>query len=229
MAGEQQFRSAMLGGFQKQDVLNYIESSTREHSAKVETLQKELNEARAARAALETEKETLCAEHAAASAKLEEITAKLEETAAACDRAKAELEGKDARLAQMEEEKTILKAQAAELEPQAKAYQAVKDRAAGIELEAHIRAQAAEGVARERVKETKAELEKWIINVQAEYEHLRLDVDATISHAVGELERVEKCLEGISTGFTDHDAELERLLQSYRQPHVPTPLKVDGD
>lgn len=229
MAGEQQFRSAMLGGFQKQDVLNYIESSAREHNAKVDTLQKELNEARAALAAQETENETLRAEHASSSARLEELAAKLEEAAAARDRAKGELEGENARLAPLEEEAAALKAQVAELEPQAKAYQAVKDRAAGIELEAHIRAQAAEGVARERVKETKAELEKWILKVQVDYEHLRVDVDATVSHAVGELERVEKCLEGISAGFTDHDAELERLLQSYRQPNVPTPLKVDGE
>lgn len=222
MAGEQQFRSAMLGGFQRQDVLNYIESSIKEHSAKVEALQKELDEARAARTALETEKNELRSQYAVTVSKLEAVTA-------TSDRCAATLEEQTARLAQLEDENSTLRARLEELEPQANAYQAVKDRAAGIELEAHIRAQAAEGAARERVKATKAEVEKWIMKLQAEYEHLRLDVDATISHAVGELGKVEKTLEGISTGFSDHDAELERLLQSYRQPQVPAPLKVDGD
>lgn len=222
MAGEQQLRSAVLGGFQKQDVLSYIESSTREHTARVEALQKELSEARAACAALETERDALRAETAASAARLEELTA-------ACSRTGDELEGKNARVAGLEEENASLRARVEELEPQAMAYRAVKDRAAGIELEAHIRAQAAEAAARDRVKETKAALEKWMVKAQGEYEHLRMDVDDTIAHALGELERVKKSLAEISSGFAGHDAELERLLQGYRQPEVPTPLKVEGD
>ena len=38
MTMEQQFRSAAFGGFYKQDVLNYIETSVREHAQLVEEL-----------------------------------------------------------------------------------------------------------------------------------------------------------------------------------------------
>ena len=38
----QQFRSAAFGGFNKQDVLNYIETTNREHAAAVESLKKSL-------------------------------------------------------------------------------------------------------------------------------------------------------------------------------------------
>ena len=34
-AGETQFRTAAFGGFQKQDVLNYIETAAREHAEKL--------------------------------------------------------------------------------------------------------------------------------------------------------------------------------------------------
>lgn len=224
-ANEQQFRGAVFGGFQKQDVLSYIETATREHSAKVEMLKKEL-------AGLTADKDALEAGQTELAAKAEVSATALVETAAALEQSTAELERKNARLAELEREVTTLKARVAELEPAAAAYQAVKDRTAGIELEAHCRAQAAETAARERVKAAGADLEQWMLKVQAEYDRLRTDVDATISHTGGELARVTKTLEGISAEFSTHDEELEKLIRSYREsqgPQPPMPLNVDGD
>ena len=45
--GNPQFRNAALGGFHKQDVLDYIEASGREHAQRLEGLEKERDEARA--------------------------------------------------------------------------------------------------------------------------------------------------------------------------------------
>ena len=42
-AADIQFRTAALGGFSKQDVLDYIEKANQDHAAKVEGLQKELS------------------------------------------------------------------------------------------------------------------------------------------------------------------------------------------
>ena len=39
-----QFRTAAFGGFQKQDVMDYLERSAREHAQKLAGLQKELAE-----------------------------------------------------------------------------------------------------------------------------------------------------------------------------------------
>ena len=52
---ELQFRTATFGGFQKQDVLLYIETMTREHREKLEELQRRLAEAGDAAAAREGE------------------------------------------------------------------------------------------------------------------------------------------------------------------------------
>ena len=68
--------------------------------------------------------------------------------------------------------------------------EAIKDRTAGIELDAHCRAQAVEAAAQVQVEKTKREVEQWIAKVQESYDRMRSDIDATISHASGELERV---------------------------------------
>ena len=47
-AMELQFRTSAFGGFQKQDVLTYLENTGREHAERVEALQKELSGALAA-------------------------------------------------------------------------------------------------------------------------------------------------------------------------------------
>ena len=39
---ELQFRTSTFGGFQKQDVLNYIETSNQEHREKLEAVRREL-------------------------------------------------------------------------------------------------------------------------------------------------------------------------------------------
>ncbi len=224
-ANEQQFRGAVFGGFQKQDVLSYIETTARAHGSKVEALQKELAELAGAKAELDTAQAGLTARAKAADEALAETSASLE-------RSTAELVQKNARLADLERENAALKARLAELEPAAAAYQAVKDRTAGIELDAHFRAQAAERAAQERVQAAQADLEQWMRKVQEGYDRLRTDVDATVSHAGGELTRVTRTLEGISAEFCAHDEELEQLIESCRDtlsPRPPMPLNVDGD
>lgn len=52
---ELQFRTATFGGFQKQDVLLYIETMTREHREKLDGLQRKLDEAGEAQSAREGE------------------------------------------------------------------------------------------------------------------------------------------------------------------------------
>ena len=48
-----QFRTAAFGGFQKQDVMDYLERSAREHAQKLAGLQKELAEEKVAKAEAE--------------------------------------------------------------------------------------------------------------------------------------------------------------------------------
>lgn len=231
MSAEQQFRTA-LRGFHKQDVLDYIENAARAHSAQVEQLEKELAAARKA-------SEQLSGEKAAAEKRAEEFAARngeLSENLSACaaslEKTKEELARRSAEAEQAAGQLAGLEERLAKAEPSAAAYESVKDRTAGIELEAHRRAQEIENAAREQVKKTKAELEGWMVKIQAGYDRLRTDVDATISHAAGELERVARSLGGVSGEFAEHDAALEGLLKAYREclgPQAPTPLPLDGE
>ena len=73
---ELQFRTSTFGGFQKQDVLNYIETSNQEHREKLEAVRRELAETEAAKAAQAEEiaaaqalEEAYAAEQKAASAR----------------------------------------------------------------------------------------------------------------------------------------------------------------
>ena len=162
---ELQFRTSTFGGFQKQDVLNYIETSNQEHREKLEAVRRELAEAEAAKAG-----------------------------------------------------------------PAAAAYEKVKDRTAGIELEAHCRAQAVQAEAEERIRKTRAEVEQWLNRVQGNYGRLRADMDAAVSRACGELDQVRQTLEQISGELARQDEGLDKLTKSCCAElthRAPDPLPLD--
>lgn len=100
-AGELQFRTAAFGGFQKQDVLDFIDSRSREQQEKLEALKRELEEGAKARAELEeelaaakdraeclaAEGETLSAQQKQAQEQAEALRAELEQTRARAEAA----------------------------------------------------------------------------------------------------------------------------------------------
>ena len=227
--GEHIFRTAVVGGFNRQDVLDYIEAATRENREKAATLQKELQ-------ALRAERETLRQEKAALEQQAEALrkeTDKLRKTGT--DRG-AELGQVQAELVREREQREALqreldgyKAQCARWEDGAKAYDDLKDRTATIELEARQRARAIESAAEEKARKLRTEAEQILYKVQAGYGRLRGDVDATITHASGELGRVDKALEQVRSEFAEHDASLEKLLQSCREVSrkVPEPIPLE--
>ena len=112
--------------------------------------------------------------------------------------------------------------------PAAESYEKVKDRTAGIELEAHCRAQAVQAEAEERVEQARRDMEQWLNKVRKSYEELRTDIDATVSHTSGELERVRATLEEITNRFCAQDERLEKMVQSCIGEHkAPDPLPLE--
>ena len=225
---ELQFRTAAFGGFQKQDVLNYIEASNQEHREKLEELTRELEEAKRAR----TELEEASAQAQQRAQSDEETVHQLEQELEAARNEAGELKG---RLGEAEAEVERLRAALAEAEgklaqaePAAQAYEKVKDRTAGIELEAHCRAQAVQAEAEERVEQARRDMEQWLNKVRKSYEELRTDIDATVSHTSGELERVRATLEEITNRFCAQDERLEKMVQSCIGEHkAPDPLPLE--
>ncbi len=231
MSEEQMFRSVAFGGFHKLDVLNYIETSTAAHKAKVAELERALAEAEKAAAQAEQtaaraaegqaqaagrtqEKE---AEAEKRRAEAEALTKRLEESLAETEGLKAELEAAGARAAKAEEENKSLREQLTKAAPEVEAYRKLRSRAASIELEARRRAQAIQTAAEERAEETKAEVERWTAKVLKTYEQLRTDVEATISHAADELNRSKNSLAEASGRFSTHDYAMRDLLRAYQE------------
>ena len=82
----------------------------------------------------------------------------------------------------------------ARLEPDAAAYAAVKDRSAGVELEAHRRAQGVLDQANSQARHLRQQMEQWMTRVGREYDALRTEVEATISHAADQLDKALEIL-----------------------------------
>lgn len=202
----QQFRSAM-GGFNRQDVLTYIDAAAKAHAQDMEQLRAELEQVRGQAQEFQTRAETA-----------EKQVTELAPRAAQMEKATAELEAKRSALAAAERELKELRARVAMLEPKAEAYEAVKDKTAGIELEAHQRAKQVMDEAQSRAATVRSQTEQWLIKVKGSYERLRTDVEATVNHTAGELERAGKALSQVNREFRDHDAAMQAVTEAVKNP-----------
>ena len=227
-ATELQFRTATFGGFQKQDVLSYIESSNQTHVEKLAQLQRERDELAGEKEALAAQAEqakeqaqALAKEKEALTAQLDEARQEAQQLRTQLDQARKEAEENAARLADAN-------ARVAQAEPVAAAYQQVKDRTAGIELEAHCRAQEVVREAEEKVHRAHTEVEQWLHKVQAGYDLLRSDMDGAISRTGQELDKLRQMLEQLSTNFSSQDEHLHKLSQDCTAQFAPpAPLPLD--
>lgn len=224
-----QFRTAMFGGFCKQDVLEYITRTARDSQDRTAGMEKELEELRKERevltqraASAEAGLEQRTAEGLRLSQELSKHTAELERTQRELEELKRDHAAAQARLEQLEKQVPALEAGAA-------AYDALKDRTATIELEAHRKAQETVSKAETQAFKTRSELEAWVRKVHSGYQLLRGDVSATVSHMASELERGRASLADSSAAFEQYDAALAALLEGngLGLPKPPEPLPLD--
>ena len=209
------FRSSAFGGFNRQDVLTYLENTAREAAQQQQALEEKLNEAQETAARQDadlTERQGQIArlrqENEALRAQLEQANTALSAKSAECSRAAGELEG-------LRRELEELKADAASLQPDARAYRELKERTAGVELEAHRRAQAIQEKAEGDARQLRRQMEQWMQKVAREYEALRGQVESTVSHAADQLDRAGKDLARVTQLVGEQDLALESLAQAY--------------
>lgn len=206
MSMQQQFRSAPFGGFHRQDVLNYIEASARKHTAEVEALRRELERTK-------QELEEARARAASAEAELDRLAPQ----AAQAERSTAELEEKRSGLAMAELELRQLRAQNAMLQTKAEAYEAVKEKTGGIELEAHQRAKRVVEEAQQEADNLRFQTKQWLAKVRSSYERLRTDVEASITRVAGELEQTGRAVAALNQEFREHDAMIQELAEELKK------------
>ena len=169
-----QFRTAAFGGFNRQDVLDYIEKLTQENQEKTLELERALEREETVRTQSEArlaEAEEQAAAREALSEELEKLKKDLAET-------KSALEEKT-RLA------NDLQRQVRELEPEAKSWQRLKDTAGDIEVSAHERAQVTIQNAQAHAAEIRADSAHWVLDIQTRCDKLRADMQLEIPGAHG--------------------------------------------
>ena len=205
-------------------MLSYLERSAKEHREKTAELERELAGVKADKARLEEEKGEMERRQALLEEENQRLAADLADREAALADATA---GKET----AERQEAALQEEAEKLRPAAKAYEAVKDRTASIELEAHGRAQAIEEEGRQKAKKHQQELVDWSAQLQAAYHRLRSDMDATLVHAIRELERAGQSLEGLSGELVVQDEALKIIKEQIDQmdPKPPQPLPIEED
>ena len=225
-ATELQFRTAALGGFQKQDVLSYIESSNQIHLEKLESIQRERDQL--AQEIEEARRQAANTESRAG--RLEHENAGLKDELA---KARQELEAMRQDYDQQKQALEAMKARLERAEPAAQAYEQVKDRTAGIELEAHCRAQEVQRMSEEKVRKTRTEVEQWLHKVKAGYELLLADMDAAINRTGQELDKAYDILTQLSGNFAAQGEHLDKLAQNciseFTAPKAPEPLPLNED
>lgn len=227
-ATDQSFRGAAFGGFNRQDVMRYIETSSKEHSAKLSQLKIALETEQKAREDLETQMASAGIREDDSAGRAQRAEQHLAETNSKLNAATAELEEKTARLTAAERELADLRERVERFEPEAIAYEGLKDRCATIELEAHQRAQTIVDESVAAAEATRAQLTAWVEKVHGSYGRLCQDVAATLNHADSELIRAQHSLDGISDEFAGHDAALEDIVKSYESVSRPKELMSVG-
>ena len=113
--------------------------------------------------------------------------------------------------------------------PDAQAYIELKERTAGVELEAHRRAQAVQEKAEYDAQRLRRQVNQWLQRLEQEYEGLRGQVEATVSHAASQLEQAGGYLGQVVSLMGEQEAVLEGLARAYNEAdptRVEAPLPL---
>ena len=226
------FRSAALGGFNRQDVLDYLEKTSAENAQRQQELQQKLEAAEEERGRLAARTGEQEEQMAILQRERDSLQQQLEQVKQALAAGQDREEVQERELAGLRRERDALKARVEALEPEAAAYEAVKERTAGVELEAHCRAQKIVDQADGQARELRRNMEQWVSRVEREYDALRSEVESTVSHAADQLEKAGKCLDKMTALLADQDVALEALSQAYDNTDpdkVPAPVPLQED
>ena len=209
------FRSAAVGGFNKQDVLTFLEEQSRQFSQAQQRFQEQLDGANQQIETLRRREEELSSRLEEAQRELETARQGRESQTAQAEKAGAELSASRAReeqtakeLERARRERDRVQAELDQILPDAQAYAQIKERTAGVELDAHRRAQAIQ---------------------EAEYDRMRGEVEVTVSHAASELDRVRAGLNRITQLVDDQEGILEGISKAYGEtagPKLEAPMPI---
>lgn len=209
------FRNAAFGGFNRQDVLTYLENTAKEAAQRQAELQKQLDEVQSAAAQQNARLSEQDARIRQLTQDCESLRTQLEQANVALSASRIDCGQSMTALETVRREAEEWKAKAAALEPDAQAYAAIKERTAGVELDAHRRAQNVQDKAEQQARELRRQMEQWMQKVEREYDALRSEVESTVSHAASQLEKAGQHLEQVTALMGEQELALETLTKAY--------------
>jgi DNA repair exonuclease SbcCD ATPase subunit len=178
----QKFRTA-FGGFNRQDVQQYIEQTAAAHRQELAQLQERLDQAEEKNAQLEAALSGAESEKSGAAAEEAKVRASLEASTRSLSKLRGELSQTESKLMVAKKELERLQTQVGTLEPMAESYAQLKDRVATVELDAHRRAQDTVSQAQEEAERIRADTQQWLDGVLEQYGQLRRGMDTLLEQA----------------------------------------------
>lgn len=221
---EHQFRNTMFGGFNRQDVLDYLTSSAEKTNQELqrqresyEALEQELTASREEGAALKSDLAQTSQERDELKRQAEQLTVELARVTAAESRKGEELERVKAELAQAQAELEELRALVSRIGPDAEAYAAIKDRTAGMELEAHRRAQSVEARAKIMAGDLQRQMEQWMAKVEQQYAGLKNEIGSSVERANQQVLAASQSLSRVNELLEEQQTALKNVMGSYSE------------
>ena len=184
------FKTSMFGGFDRSDVIAYIEKTGREHEERV--------------AALEAENETLRKENQTLE-NTQRVTQaqllKMQDNEETCRRLRRQLADAEARNQELEQRCAQLKVQADE-------YESLKDHVAQIEISAHRRTEEFRGKAIAELMELVDGQRRWCTQQEAAYRQMNEGI-------LAELRKAQCCVDECDLGnFQQFQESLRQLAET---------------
>lgn len=223
---ENTFKSSVFGGFNRDDVIRYIEKTSLESKQQIEALEQESDglcrenaELRDKLAAAERERDKFAESYSTASSAqdalkkgltaaqetISELRAQIEEGAQKLASAKADCDRQlKAKEEAAEQERKRLLSELDELRPQVEEYGRVKAHIADIELSARERADALDAATRER-------LQAMIAACRGHCEQVLSTLGATCESVSNELKRADAAVAQLPEAFTTLEGQLDEL------------------
>ncbi len=188
------FKTCLFGGFDREDVVKFIEKTAAENREQLETLEAELN-------ALRAQRDEAAAENEALRGLTEEDACLREENA----RLREQLAQAQASAEALRQEAEALRGPAAE-------YQSLKEHVADIEISAHRRTEEFRAKAMERLAQCIAQQRAWCSQRRSTYLSMNVSL-------LEQLRQAEQAVENADyTAFDSMISELQRLEDELKQP-----------
>ena len=198
------FKGSLFGGFNREDVIDYIKKTSAESTARIESLESDIDKLCAQERELRAQVGSLRDDNDRLAQENRDTVSERDTLRTALDAANGELTALRAEAEALRAENASLRAENASFRPMAEQYSTVKEHLAGIELDAHQRAE-------EYERSVRARLTAAIGECRAQCDTVLATLSNTCINVTGELRRAENSVSTLPAAFNTLRAGLEKL------------------